>query len=97
MEFEAQLDGAKAELLDAGKRASKDAADWAGAAKTSAISKAQELASGRVASAKAEAEAEASRIRAKGESDLKEFESSIAKKKGKAAEVVVSHLLGESK
>ena len=55
------------------------------------------MASGKVASAKAEADAEAGRIKAKGESDLKEFESSIAKKKGKAAEVVVSHLLGESR
>lgn len=96
VEFEAQLDAAKTELVDAARKASKDAGDWAEAAKKAAVSKAQEMASGKVASARAEAEAEAAKIRAKGESDLKAFESSISKKKGKASELVVSRLLGET-
>ncbi len=95
VEFEAQLDSAKAELTDAGKRTAKEAADWAEAAKATAISRAQEIASRTVAKAREDAEAEADMIRKKGESDLKAFESSITKHKGKAAELVASMLLGE--
>lgn len=95
VEFEAQLDSAKAEMLEAGKRAVKDASNWAESAKASAVSKAQEIASSNVAKAKAEAEAEAARIREKGSSDLKTFESSIAKNKQRASELVAARLLGE--
>jgi len=73
----------------------KDATDWAEAAKAAAISKAQEIASQRVTKAKEDAEAEADRIRKKGDSDLREFESSISRHKSKAAELVASRLLGE--
>lgn len=96
VEFEAQLDSAKAELMDSGKRTMKDAADWAEAAKASAVSKAQDIASQNVAAAREEAESEAETIRKKGESDLKSFEASISKHKEKAAEFVASMLLGES-
>lgn len=96
VEFEAQLDRAKAELLDAGKRASKDAADWAEAAKSAAIARAQEMASRNIAAAKEEAESEAEKIRKKGESDLRAFESSMAKHRAKASRLVASRLLGES-
>ena len=96
VEFEAQLDKAKAELLDARKKALKDAGDWAETAKAEALSKAQEIASQSVAKAKKEAEAEADRIRKKGESELKAFEGSIAKSKDKASRLVLSRLLGES-
>ena len=97
VEFEAQLDSAKATLTDARKRATKDAATWSEAAKATAISKAQQIASRNVAAAREEAEAEADKIRKKGEADLRLFESSIAKNKGKASELVASRLLGESR
>ena len=96
VEFEAQLESAKAGVQEAGKRAAKEAADWAESAKAAAISKAQEIASQNVAKARAQAEAEADVIRKKGESDLKAFEGSIAKNRGKAAELVAARLLGES-
>lgn len=96
VEFEAQLDRAKADLQEAGKKTMKDAAEWAGAARQAAISRAQEVASSNVASAKEEAESQAEKIRKKGESDLKAFESSIARHRAKASELVVSRLLGES-
>ncbi len=94
--FESQLDRAKVEASEAKRRAAKDANDWAEAAKAAAVSKAQEIASGMLAKAKAEAEAEAARIREKGESDLRAFESSISKHKAKAAEIAAARLLGEN-
>jgi vacuolar-type H+-ATPase subunit H len=97
VEFESELDRAKAELSDSSRRAMKDAADWADAARVTAISKAQSIASQRVETARAEAQAEADKIRKRGESDLKNFESSITKKRSKAAELVASWLLGEGK
>jgi vacuolar-type H+-ATPase subunit H len=97
VEFEAQLDSAKSELQDAGKRTMKDAAGWAEAAKVAAISKAQEIASNNVAAAREEAESEADKIRKKGDMDLKDFEASIGKQKKKASELVASRLLGEPK
>jgi len=97
VEFESELDKAKAELSDASRKAMKDAADWAEAARASAISKAQLIASQRVETAKADAQAEADAIRKRGESELKSFESSISKKRSKAVELVASWLLGEGK
>ena len=96
VEFEAQLDGAKAELMEAGKKAAKEAAEWAEAAKATAISRAQEIAAQNVAKAKEQAESEAERIRKKGDADLKAFENSIAKNRAKATELVAARLLGES-
>ena len=96
VEFEAQLESAKAELRDAGKRAMKEAADLADSAKAAAISRAQEIASQNVAKAREEAESEADRIKKKGAADLKVFESSIAKNRDRASELVVARLLGES-
>lgn len=96
VEFEAQLDSARTELAGATKRAAKDAVDWVEAAKAKAISRAQEIASGMVAAAREEAEAGADKIRKKGESDLKAFESSIAKNKGRSSALVASRLLGDS-
>ena len=60
-----------------------------------AISRAQEIAAQSVARAKEEATAEAGRIRKKGESELKVFESSMAKNKGRASDLVAVRLLGE--
>jgi vacuolar-type H+-ATPase subunit H len=96
VEFESELDAAKADVSAAGTKTMKDAADWAEAAKASAISKAQEIASKTVAKAREDAEAEAAKIRKKGESDMKAFENSISKHKSKAAELVASRLLGEA-
>ena len=96
VEFESGLDAAKAEVSEAKTRTMKEAADWAVAAKASAISKAQEMASETVAKARGAAEAEAAIIRKKGESDLKAFEDSITENKSKAAELVASRLLGEA-
>lgn len=95
VEFEAQLDSAKAALVDAGKRTTKDAADWVETAKAAAIAKAQEMASRNVAAARGEAGAEADKIRKKGETDLKSFEGSISKNRSKASELVALRLLGE--
>ena len=96
VEFESELEKAKAEASDARRRATKDAAEWADAAKSSAISRAKEIGSRRVADAKAEAESEAEKIREKGLSDLKAFEGSISRHRSKAAELVASRLLGET-
>jgi vacuolar-type H+-ATPase subunit H len=96
VEFESELDAAKAEVSAARKKTITDAADWAEAAKASAISKAQGIASKTVAKAREDAEAEADKIRKKGESDLKAFEVSISKHNSKAAELVASRLLGEA-
>lgn len=96
VEFESELDAAKAAVSEAKVKTMKDAADWAETAKASAISKAQEIAAKAVAKAREDAEAEAAKIRKKGESDLTAFESSISKHKSKAAELVAARLLGES-
>lgn len=96
VQFESELDRAKAEVTEAKRRTLKDATEWAEAAKATAISKAQEIASGRLAKAKEGAEAEAENIRKKGESDLKAFESSISKHRSKAAALVAARLLGET-
>ncbi len=96
VQFESELESAKAEASEAKRRAMKDAAEWAEAARASAVSKAQDMASRRVAKAREEAEAEAERIRKKGESDLKGFEGSISRHRSKASELVTSRLLGET-
>lgn len=95
VEFESELDRAKAEATEARKKASKEAADWAEAAKATAISRAQDIASRRVAKAKEDAGAEAEKIRKKGEADLKSFETSISKRKSEAAKLVTARLLGD--
>lgn len=96
VEFESELDRAKAEVSEAKRKTMKDAADWAEAAKASAVSKAQQIASRRVAKAKEDAEGEARKIREKGDADLKSFESSISRRRSKAAELVATRLLGET-
>ncbi len=96
VEFEAELEIAKGGANEAKRRVLKDAADWADSARASAISKAQGIASDQVAKARAEAEAEAEKIKKRGESELKAFESSISKHRSRAAEMVASRLLGES-
>ncbi len=95
IEFESELDRAMAGASDAKKKMLKDAADWVARANASAVSKAQQIASGMVAKARAEAEVESESIRKRGESALKAFEASISKRKDKAAEHVVLRLLGE--
>ncbi|QQG48102.1 MAG: hypothetical protein HY247_04910 [archaeon] len=97
VEFEAELDGAKSAATEASRRLLKDAEEWATSAKSSSLSNAQEKASGRLAKARAEAEKDADRIRAKGAEDLKAFEGSISRRKSKAADHVVSRLMGSSK
>ena len=97
IEFESALDSAKADVSEAKKKATKDATDWAEAAKNSAIAEANEIAARRVAEAKVDAEAEAKRIREKGDSALREFESLISQRGAVAASFAASRLLGESK
>ncbi|MDA4124438.1 MAG: hypothetical protein OK438_03190 [Thaumarchaeota archaeon] len=96
-EFESELDRAKAEASESKKKMLKDASVWAESAKAAAISRAQQMASETMARAMSEAEKEAEEIRKEGESSLKAFESSISRRKTKAAEAVVARLLGESK
>jgi vacuolar-type H+-ATPase subunit H len=97
VEFESELDRAKAEVSEAKRKAVKDASDWAASARSSALSKAQARASEEIARAREEAESESEKIRKKGAADLAEFESSISKRESKAAELVRARLLGESK
>jgi len=97
VDFESELDRAKAEVSEAKRRTMKDAVDWAEDARSSAIAKATEIATRKVAEAKSAAEAEAAEIREKGESELTTFESSISRHRAKAAEVAAARLLGESK
>ena len=96
-EFESALDSAKAEVLEAKRRAMKDSSDWAEAARSSAIAEATQIAVGRVAEAKAEAEAEAKRIREEGDRSMREFENTISRRREEAAAFAASKLLGESK
>ena len=97
VEFEAELDRAKAEAADAKRKIVKGSIDWAEEAKASAVSKAQEIASERVASAKKTAEAEAKAIREKGAASLKAFEASISERKDQAADLAASRLIGGKK
>jgi vacuolar-type H+-ATPase subunit H len=94
-EFETDLDGVKADAMDAKKKIVKEAGDWAEAAKTRAIAEAQELASERLSEARAEAQAEAEEIRKQGESSTRKFADLIAKHKAEATELVLKRLLGE--
>jgi vacuolar-type H+-ATPase subunit H len=96
VEFESELDGAKAEAAESKKKLIKDATDWAAAAKSKATAEAQRIASENVAIAREEAEAEAESIRKKGRASLKTFEDSISKNRSKAVEHATSRLLGES-
>ena len=95
IEFESELDRAKAEASDTKKKMLKDATELAAGVKANALSKAQQLAAERLAKARAEAEKEAESIRKKGEFSLKTFEGSISKRKAKAVAHVVVRLLGE--
>ncbi|HZW84600.1 MAG TPA: hypothetical protein VFE91_01690 [Nitrososphaerales archaeon] len=97
VDFESELDKVKAEASDNRRKLIKDAADWAAAAKASAMAEAQEIASSRLAKAKEEAEAEAAGIKKRGEASRKSFETSLTKHKSAAAARVASMLMGESK
>jgi len=97
VEFESALDRAKAEAVEAKKRAMKDAIDWAEAARSTAIAEATEIAARRVAGARADAEAEATKIREEATSALKEFEGLISGHRTAAADLAARRLLGESK
>ena len=96
VEFEAQLDSAKAESAEAGKKTTKEAIEWAAAAKEAANARAKGMESQNLAKAREKAESEAESIRKKGDADLKAFENSIAKNRDKATELVAATLLGES-
>jgi vacuolar-type H+-ATPase subunit H len=97
VEFESELDRMKAEALEAKKKMIKDAIGLAESARSTAISKAQQQVSERLAKARAESEGEAESIRKRGESSLKSFEAAISMRKAKAVEKVVGRLLGESR
>ena len=94
-EFEAELDKVKADAMEAKKKMIKDARDWAEAAKTRALTDAQNIANERLSKAKAEAEAEAEEIRKRGRASTNKFADSIAKHKKEASELVLRRLLGE--
>jgi len=96
-EFESELDRIKAEVLEVKKKMVKDAVSLAESAKSTAVLKAQQQVSERLAKARAEGEGEAESIRKKGESSLKSFEATISRRKAKAIEMVVGRLLGEDK
>lgn len=95
VDFESVLEMAKAGASEAKKKMLKDADDWAESAKAAAISKAQQIASERIAKAREEAESEAVSIKKRGETSLRTFEGSISKRKGDAMALVASALLGE--
>ena len=97
IEFDSELDRAKAEALEVEKKMVKDAVGLAESARSAAISKAQQQVSERLAKARAEGEGEAESIRKKGESSLRSFEASISRRKAKAIEEVVGRLLGETR
>jgi len=96
VEFESELDRAKAEAAESKRKLVKDATDWAAAAKSKAMAEAQRIASENVAIAREEAEAESESIMKKGQASLKTFEDSISKHKSKAVEYAASKLVGES-
>jgi len=94
-EFEAELDKVKAAAMDATRKLIKDSADWAEAAKQSALAEAHRIASQRLSEARTEAEAEAEEIRRKGQEATKKFAESISKHERAAFELVLRRLLGE--
>ena len=97
IEFEAELDRTKADVLAQKAKMIRDAEGIAESAKSSAVSKAQQQASERLAKARAEADREAESIRKHGVSSLNTFEVSVSSKKKRAAEMVVTALLGETR
>ena len=96
VEFESALERAREEAAEFRRSATKNAADWAEAARTSTIARAQAIAADRLEVARKDAEAEAAKIRSKGDTDLAKFEASISSRKPKAAELVARRLLGEA-
>ena len=96
-EFEADLDRANADVLEAKKKMIKDAADWAESARASALAEAQKLADQKLSQARQRAEAKAVEIRRKGQTATKQFAESLSKRKSEATELVVSRLLGEER
>ena len=96
VEFESELELAKATALESIKKMIKDAEGLAESAKSSAIMKAQQQAQETLAKARAEAESEAETIRRNGEASLKSFEALLSKRKAQATEEVVARLLGEA-
>ena len=93
-EFESELEAAKMDTSDAKKKLIKEAGDLADSAKATALARAQEISADRVSAAKEAAEKEAAAIRKKGDDDLAKFESSISRRKAKAADWVVEQLMG---
>ena len=94
-EFESDLDSAMAEAVEARKKLSKNAVEWAASARDAAVTKAQRIASETVEKARKEAEREAAEIRRKGQASLKKQEESMVKHKAEAVELVTKRLLGE--
>jgi vacuolar-type H+-ATPase subunit H len=94
-EFEAELDKVKTEAIEAKKKLIKDSADWAEAARNSALAEAQELASKRLSEARTQAEAGAQEIRKEGQVATKKFAEAISKHKKAASDLVLRRLLGE--
>ncbi len=96
VEFESELDVARADASEARIQMVKKAGEWAERAKADAIAKAQQVAAETLARARDEAEKEAESIRKKGEAALKGFQGSISKHQSDAAQMVAKILLGES-
>lgn len=96
VEFESELDRARADASEARDRMVRKAGEWAEQAKDEAMGKAQRTAAEAMAKARKEAEKEAEAIRKKGDAALKRFEESISKHKSEAARLVAKRLLGEA-
>jgi vacuolar-type H+-ATPase subunit H len=96
VEFEKELDFAKAQASDSKRKLIKDASSWAESAKVAGIEKAQAMAAETLAKARDEAEKDADVIRKKGDASLKSIEASVSRRKAKAVEAAVARLLGES-
>jgi len=93
-EFEAELDRIKSDAVEVRKRLVKSGGDWAGEAKTEAITKAQKIAEQRLETARAEAEAEAESIKSAGRATLQSFKETITGHKEEAVQLVTKRLLG---
>ncbi len=95
-EFESLLDSAKNDAAESKKRMLKGAQEWAEAAKSAALARADKMASETIAKARTEAERDAAQIRSSGEAALRRYEQAMGKHTAEAAEHVAKRLLGES-
>jgi vacuolar-type H+-ATPase subunit H len=93
-EFEAQLDGVKGRAAEARKGLVRNAGEWAEAARSETVARAQRLAEDRLAAARTEAGKEVKSIQKTGQASLEALRQTMANHKEEAVQLVVKRLIG---